>query len=144
MATTIDYVPSEAIFRQIVGGNYLVHFDKNKASLSDIEGINWIRPTVRGYGPDEGLPEGYEFRLVKISYSSLSKQYTVELAVDSQYYGDVTGYQAEIREQKAKIKELESNVAEADGILGTMLGGNDGGATVNETLDTLLGEKGEK
>lgn len=115
----IDKVPAGLITRNGVGGHYTVRFDKSQTTLADIEGIRWEKPEIQNVGADDNeirLPEGYGFRLIKITYSSLSKQYEAELETDTQYLGDVTGYQEEIaglRTELAEADELAISLYEA-------------------------------
>ena len=91
----IDGLISGLIMRPVPGGNYKVAFEREFASLEQIEAINWSRPTVEYIGPhgsEPGLPEGYGFDVVKITYDSGCKTYYVELKTAKQYLGDVTGY----------------------------------------------------
>lgn len=127
----IDGLISGLISRNAIGGNYRVAFEREFASLEQIEAINWSRPTVEYIGPhgsEPGLPEGYGFDVVKITYDSNCKTYYVELKTAKQYLGDVTGYQDEIkalnnaaaekdaliRDQNKKIIDLQDQLAEAD------------------------------
>ena len=120
----IDGVPVKFIHRSGAGGNYWVVFDKTKATLTEIEGINWAHPTVvrvDAANNDEGLPDGYGFDVVQITYSSLPKEYVAEIRTAKQFLGDVTGYVAEIEAQQAtiaaktaEIGDLNAQLAEAD------------------------------
>lgn len=93
----IDGVPAGPINRHYPSnGQYTVIFEREYASLKQIEGINWAQPTVEHiwpHGKEAGLPEGYGFEVVKIDYDSGCKYYKVTLKTASQYLGDVTGYQ---------------------------------------------------
>lgn len=111
----IDGVPVKFIHRSGAGGNYRVVFDKTKATLTEIEGIEWGHPTVvrvNAANNDEGLPYGYGFDVVQITYSSRSQEYKVEVRTGKQYLGDVTGYQAEIETQKGVISEKDTEIAD--------------------------------
>ena len=120
----IDGLISGLISRNAIGGNYRVAFEREFASLEQIEAINWSRPTVEYIGPhgsEPGLPEGYGFDVVKITYDSNCKTYYIELKTAKQYLGDVTGYQEEIAalngtvaEKNAAIADLQEQLAEAD------------------------------
>ena len=120
----IDGVPAKHILRAGVGGSYVVAFDKTDATLAEIEGIDWGHPTVvrvNAANNDEGLPYGYGFDVVQITYSSLPKEYVAEIRTAKQFLGDVTGYVAEIEAQQAtiaaktaEIGDLNAQLAEAD------------------------------
>lgn len=96
-----------------VNGQYTVIFEREYASLEQIEGINWAQPTVQyiwPHGSDVGLPEGYGFEVLKIEYDSAGKFYRVTLKTSSQYLGDVTGYQVQIDELQATVTEQASTI----------------------------------
>lgn len=120
----IDGLIAGFVMRAAPGGNYKVVFERENASLEQIEAINWAKPVIEYIGPhgsEPGLPEGYGFDVVGITYDSRCKSYTVELMTASQYLGDVTGYQEEIAalngtvaEKNAAIANLQEQLAEAD------------------------------
>lgn len=120
----IDGLIAGFVMRMGPGGNYRVVFERENASLEQIEAINWAKPVIEYIGPhgsEPGLPEGYGFDVVGITYDSGCKSYTVELMTASQYLGDVTGYQEEIAalngtvaEKNAAIADLQEQLAEAD------------------------------
>lgn len=120
----IDGLIAGFVMRMGPGGNYRVVFERENASLEQIEAINWAKPVIEYIGPhgsEPGLPEGYGFDVVGITYDSGCKSYTVELKTASQYLGDVTGYQEEIAalngtvaEKNAAIADLQEQLAEAD------------------------------
>ena len=94
-------------------GRYSVIFERDDAFLEQIEKINWAKPTMQRLSEDaneQGLPEGYGFKVVDIKYNNSGRYYTVELQTASQYLGDVTQYQEQ-------IAELESAAAEKDSII---------------------------
>lgn len=108
---TIDGVTAGPITRNYLGnGQYAVIFEREYASLEQIEGINWAKPSIEHigiHGNEDGLPEGYGFKVVDIEYYSSTRSYRVTVKTDSQYLGDVTGYQDQ-------IDQLESASAEKD------------------------------
>ena len=120
----IDGLIAGFVMRMGPGGNYRGVFERENASLEQIEAINWAKPVIEYIGPhgsEPGLPEGYGFDVVGITYDSGCKSYTVELKTASQYLGDVTGYQEEIAalngtvaEKNAAIADLQEQLAEAD------------------------------
>lgn len=105
-AGPIDRYPFE-------NGRYTVIFEREFASLEQIEGINWAHPVIEHiypHGKETGLPEGYGFDLQKIEYDSGGKSYRVILTTGKQYLGDVTGYQEQIEEQAATIEEQAATI----------------------------------
>lgn len=111
----INGVPAETIWRNgKINGSYTVTFNKDDATLADIEGIDWAHPEVkRGPGNDEQfhcLPEGYGFKLNSVNYTGSMQRYTAEISVLAQYLGDVTGYQAQIEEKDTAISGLQTDL----------------------------------
>ncbi len=87
-------------------GRYTVVFEREFASLEQIEAVNWDKPTVEYIGPhgsEDGLPEGYGFEVEDIRYRSSTKSFDVILKTASQYLGDVTGYQDQIDQLEAAL-----------------------------------------
>ena len=81
----IDGVTAAYITRGPVNGQYRVLFERSLAELADIEAIRWEHPTVELLRTDItgvlGLPEGYGFTVVDITYDHGSKSYTVTVQV---------------------------------------------------------------
>lgn len=94
-------------------GQYTVLFEREYATLEQIEEINWAKPSVQRIGSysERGLPEGYGFDVVKIEYDSGCRTYKVHLKTARQYLGDVTGYQAQIEELQAAAAEKDSTIS---------------------------------
>lgn len=99
-------------------GTYQVVFEREYASLEEIEKIDWKTPDIQG---ECILPKGYGFQVKAITYNSDQRAYTVHLQVDSQYLGDVTGYQEQVKQLKSSLTETNqalddanSQLAEAD------------------------------
>lgn len=95
-------------------------FEREFASLEEIEDIDWIRPEMATLSGPAVLPEGFGFEVVRITYDSGTRAYTVELKTAEQFLGDVSGYQAqvaELREQaasaQARAEKLAGQVSEA-------------------------------
>lgn len=109
----------------ISGVEYQVTFEREYASLEQIEAINWRRPRLDWKCP---LPKGCGFEVTDIRYSMSSRSYTVVLRLKEQYLGDVTRYQEQIdaleedrtrlesdnANQQDTIQQLASQLAEAD------------------------------
>ena len=111
-----DGVQAAFVMRGSQNGRYLVKFEREFASMEDIEGINWTKPAIEHTNPqcpDEfGLPTGYGFTVAGITYDSRTKSYTVELQVAEQYLGDVAGYQSQIDEKDAAIAEKDATISQ--------------------------------
>lgn len=120
---SIGGVSCGVVLRGTVNGEYRAVFEREFASLEDIEGIQWDRPQIHG---ECILPAGYGFTVRDIQYSAANRSYTAILQVAEQYLGDVTGYQSQVAELKeelarkdreldetaASLSEKESNIAQ--------------------------------
>lgn len=113
-----DGVQAAFVMRGSQNGRYLVKFEREFASLEDIEGINWTKPAIEHTNPqcpDEfGLPVGYGFTVAGITYDSKTKSYTVELQVADQFLGDVTPYQEQIAQLESEAAEKDAAIAEKE------------------------------
>lgn len=117
----INGVPCGLILRDPMwNGRYQAVFEREFASLEEIEAIDWARPEVEVLKEPAVLPEGFGFEAVRITYDSGTRAYTVELNTAEQFLGDVSGYQAqvaELREQaasaQARAEEMAGQVSEA-------------------------------
>ena len=110
----IDGVTAAFIMRGDRNGRYRIVFERESAELPQIESINWAQPSVERLteAGEGGLPEGYGFELVKITYDSAVKSYTVEVKTARQYLGDVTGYQAQVEALSNTLAAREQQVEE--------------------------------
>lgn len=113
----IDGVTAAFIMRGDRNGRYRIVFERESAELPQIESINWAQPSVERLteAGEFGLPEGYGFELVKITYDSAVKSYTVEVKTARQYLGDVTGYQAQVEALSNTLAAREQQVEELAG-----------------------------
>lgn len=113
-----DGVQAAFVMRGSQNGRYLVKFEREFASLEDIEGINWTKPAIEHTNPqcpDEfGLPTGYGFTVAGITYDSKTKSYTVELQEADQFLGDVTPYQEQIAQLESEAAEKDAAIAEKE------------------------------
>lgn len=111
----IDGLPAGIIMRSNpANGRYTVVFEREFASLEQIEAVNWDKPTVEYIGPhgsEDGLPEGYGFEVEDIRYRSSTKSFDVILKTASQYLGDVTGYQDQIDQLEAATAEKDDTIS---------------------------------
>ena len=108
----IGGVPCGMVLRGAANGEYRAVFEREFASLEDIEGIQWDRPQIQG---ECLLPAGYGFTVRDIQYSAATRSCTVVLQVAEQYLGDVAGYQSQVSELEEdlarKDRELEETAA---------------------------------
>ena len=123
----IDGIPAAFITRSAVNGHYCITFERENATLEQIEQIQWVKPTIVRLTDHEnelGLPEGYGFEVTDIRYQHSGRYFTVEVRTAQQYLGDVTGYQAQIDALSSTIAEqqatLETQAAETASMLSSM------------------------
>lgn len=112
----IDGVTAAFITRGGVNGQYRVLFERENASLEQIESINWTRPVIEKLTDrdcEQGLPDGYGFEVVDITYANNTRSYTVTVQIAQQYLGDVTEYQVQAAELQAQVTALSGQVTEA-------------------------------
>ena len=110
----IDGIPCGLVLRGSANGQYQAVFEREFASIEEIEAINWTRPTIEG---DCILPAGYGFTATDIQYSSATRSYTVRLQVAVQYLGDVTGYQAQVAALESAAAEKDSTISSQASII---------------------------
>lgn len=89
-------------------GYYICIFEKEFASLDDLEGINWDNPAITG--GDTVLPVGYGYEVVDISYKYSTQSYHVTIKVKTQYLGDVTAYVAQVDDLQSQVTEKNSQI----------------------------------
>lgn len=95
------------VLRGGTNGEYRVVFEREYASLEQIEGISWEPPVIEG---ECILPAGYGFQVKDILYSAATRSYHVVLQVGTQYLGDVSGYQAQMTELQGTITEQADTI----------------------------------
>lgn len=113
----IDGLRFGLVMRGASNGVYEILFERECASLEQIEAVNWAKPAIEG---DTILPKDYGFEVVGINYSSYDKSYRVTVRVARQYLGDVTAYQEqidELREDKRQLTEQNAAQKEEIGLL---------------------------
>lgn len=114
----IDGITAAYITRGPANGQYQVLFERCHADLETIEAINWANPTVELLRTDIsgvfGLPVGYGFTVVDITYDHNSRSYTVTLQVAQQFLGDVAGYVIQVAELEGRVAEAQAQAAEAE------------------------------
>lgn len=95
------------VLRGSANGEYRVVFEREYASLEQIEALEWDPPVLEGACI---LPVGYGFTVKDIQYSAATRSYHVVLQVGKQYLGDVTGYQAQVTELQGTIQEQAGTI----------------------------------
>lgn len=113
----IDGLRFGLVMRGASNGVYEIVFERECASLEQIEAVNWAKPAIEG---NTILPKDYGFEVEGINYSSHDKSYRVTVRVARQYLGDVTAYQEqidELREDKRQLTEQNAAQKEEIGLL---------------------------
>ena len=112
----IDGVSAAFVARGVGNNRYQVLFERECAELPAIEAIHWDKPTVEHLVDREELelPEGYGFEVLDITYHHKLKSYFVELQVAGQYLGDVTGYQAQVRDLTSQAAQAVQAAAASE------------------------------
>lgn len=130
----INGVTCGLVIRGRSNGRYLAVFEREFASLEDIEAIAWDRPEIQG---ECILPIGYGFTVADIQYSAATHSYTVELQVAQQYLGDVVGYEAQVSELEGQVAEKEADLQAKDRELESKE------ATIQEQAGTIQAQAAE-
>ena len=99
------------VLRGGTNGEYRVVFEREYASLEQIEAIDWSQPEIEG---ESVLPAGYGFEVTDIRYNASTRSYTVALKVAAQYLGDVTGYQVQVSALEEQVAALEAQGSAAE------------------------------
>ena len=107
----IDGVPCGLVMRGAGNGQYLAVFERELATLEQVEAVRWEQPAIEG---DCILPVGYGFTVSDIRYSAATRSYTVVLQVAEQYLGDVTGYQAQVAQLESTVARQQEEIREKD------------------------------
>ena len=120
------------VLRGGTNGEYRVVFEREYASLEQIEALDWDPPTIEG---ECILPAGYGFTVKDIQYSASTRSYHVVLQVGTQYLGDVAGYQAQVTELQGTIQEQAGTIAQQEETIQTQTATIDSQAAAIEELE---------
>ena len=120
------------VLRGSANGEYRVVFEREYASLEQIEALEWDPPILEG---ECILPEGYGFMVKDIQYSAATRSYHVVLQVGTQYLGDVAGYQAQVTELQGTIQEQAGTIAQQEETIQTQTATIDSQAAAIEELE---------
>ena len=105
------------VLRGAANGEYRAVFERESASLEEIEGIRWDRPQIQG---ECILPTGYGFTVRDIQYSAPARSYTVVLQVAEQYLGDMAGFQAQLGELEDTLQEKQALLQEQESMIAAL------------------------
>ena len=89
-------------------GKFRALFERELASLEQIEAIHWDMPQITG--DSAGLPEGCGYQVDDITYANSTHTYQVTFHLLAQYLGDVSGYQTRVSELEATLTETSNHV----------------------------------
>ena len=108
---TIDSIPTGFVQRSGTE-EYTVRFERENASLYQIEAINWERPEIASLVDETcPLPRG-GFDVAGITYNHSERTFDVTLRLKAEFFGDVSAYAAELAEKTAAFNEQEQTIAE--------------------------------
>lgn len=110
----IDGLELGLVMRGTDNGQYMIVFERECATLEQIEAINWEHPNLEG---DCILPAGYGFEVEGVTYSSSDKSYRVTVRVARQFLGDVTGYQEQIEDLRSRNEQIVGELLTLQGQL---------------------------
>ena len=92
-------------------GKFRALFERELASLEQIEAIRWDMPQITG--DSAGLPEGCGYQVDDITYAHGTRTYQVSFHVLTQYLGDVSGYQAQVAQLETDLETAHEDTAAA-------------------------------
>ena len=119
------------VLRGGANGEYRVVFEREYASLEQIEALEWDPPILEG---ECILPEGYGFMVKDIQYSAATHSYTVELQV-AELQGTIQEQAGTIQTQQNTIAEKDSTIAQQEETIQTQTATIDSQAAAIEELE---------
>lgn len=93
-------------------GKFRALFERELASLEQIEAIRWNSPQITG--DSSLLPEGCGYQVDNITYDHSTRTYHVSFHMDKQYLGDVSGYQERVESLEADLETAQQDKAAAE------------------------------
>lgn len=113
---TVNGLRCAMVTRGRENGAYTLTFEREFASLEQIEAVPWDNPTVEVVSAlGTILPSGYGFEVTDIVYDYGPSCWKVSLAVSAQYLGDVTEYAAQIEQLQGQLETAQADAAAAQG-----------------------------
>lgn len=100
-------------------GKFRALFERELASLEQIEAIHWDMPQITG--DSAGLPEGCGYQVDDITYSNNTLTYQVSFHVQTQYLGDVSGYQTRVAQLETDLAAAQAGAEQAEILAGKPL-----------------------
>ena len=92
-------------------GKFRALFERELASLEQIEAISWDNPVIAG--DSAGLPAGCGYQVDDITYAHSTRTYQVGFHVLTQYLGDVSGYQAQVAQLETDLEAAQEEAETA-------------------------------
>ena len=92
-------------------GKFRALFERELASLEQIEAISWDSPVIAG--DSAGLPAGCGYQVDDVTYAHSTRTYQVSFHVLEQYLGDVSGYQAQVAQLETDLEAAHEDTAAA-------------------------------
>ena len=92
-------------------GKFRALFERELASLEQIEAIHWDMPQIAG--DSAGLPAGCGYQVDDIAYVHATRTYHVSFHVQTQYLGDVSGYQAQVAQLETDLAAAQEEASSA-------------------------------
>lgn len=89
-------------------GKFRALFERELASLEQIEAIHWDMPQIAG--DSAGLSEGCGYQVDDITYANSTHTYQVTFHLLAQSLGDVSGYQTRVSELETTLTETSNHV----------------------------------
>ena len=93
-------------------GKFRALFERELASLEQIEAIHWDMPQITG--DSSLLPEGCGYQVDNITYDHSTRTYHVSFHMDEQYLGDVSGYQERVESLEADLETAQQDKAASE------------------------------
>ena len=92
-------------------GKFRALFERELASLEQIEAIHWDMPQIAG--DSAGLPAGCGYQVDDITYAHATCTYHATFHVQTQYLGDVSGYQAQVSQLETDLAATQEEASSA-------------------------------
>ena len=92
-------------------GKFRALFERELASLEQIEAIHWDMPQIAG--DSAGLPAGCGYQVDDIAYDHATRTYHVAFHLADQHLGDVSGYQTRVAQLETDLESAHEDTAAA-------------------------------
>lgn len=130
---SIGGIPCGLVLRMGTTGKYRVTFEREYATLEQVEAISWDPPVIEGEGCI--LPSGYGFEVDQIEYDSSAMLFHVTVHTGEQYYGDVSAYEAEVAQLQEQVGQQAETITQQEATIQTQTATIDSQAATIEELE---------